>query len=178
VRGRKPCEMLLRPEDVPILEALVHSGKTEQRVAKRAGILLGLAAGKRTAPIAGRVERDEATVWRVARRYEARGLQAVYDAPRSGRPRRVFPPGANADRESGLHKAGRSRAVLDPLVGADTAAGGDQTRDPRHDPLHDGGPHPCGSLVAASSVAILEDDGVGRGGNPAGEPRAVVLRAC
>lgn len=106
MRGRKPRRVPLHPEDIPVLEALIRRPKTEQRVAKRASILLSLAAGERTALLAGRVHRDEATVWRVARRYEERGLEAVYDAPRSGRSRRISPPAASADREPGLYQTG------------------------------------------------------------------------
>lgn len=105
MRGRKPREVVLCPEDIPVLESLVRKGKTEQRVAKRAGILLSLAAGERTDPIAEHVDRNKATVWRVARRYEERGLQAIYDAPRPGHPRQIPPLGARPDRESGLLKA-------------------------------------------------------------------------
>lgn len=130
MRGRKPRQVALHPEDVPVLEALVRSGKTEQRVAKRADILLSLAGGKRIVPLAERVGRDESTVWRVCRRYEKRGLQAVYDAPRPGRLRRISPPGTGAHRESRLHQAGRLRSELDPLVGEDAAARGHQAGDP------------------------------------------------
>jgi transposase len=97
MRGRRPRPLVLRPDDVPILHALVRSGKTEQRVARRAHILLTMAEGERTADLATQLEQDEATVWRVCRRYEQRGLQAVHDAPRSGRPRAISPPGAGSD---------------------------------------------------------------------------------
>jgi transposase len=97
MRGRNPRSLVLRPEDVPVLHTLVRCGTTEQRVARRASILLTMAQGERTARVATRMETDEATVWRVCRRYEQRGLQAVYDAPRSGRPRAISPPGAGPD---------------------------------------------------------------------------------
>jgi transposase len=97
MRGRRPRPLVLRSEDIPALKALVRNGKTEQRVARRAHILLTMAEGERTAQLAARWEQDEATVWRVCRRYEQRGLQAVFDAPRSGRPRAISPPGAGAD---------------------------------------------------------------------------------
>ena len=97
MRGRRPRPLVLRVEDLPVLQALVRHGKAEQRVARRAHILLTMAEGERTAHLATRLEQDEATVWRVCRRYEQRGLQAVYDAPRSGRPRAISPPGASAD---------------------------------------------------------------------------------
>ncbi|MCL5959422.1 MAG: helix-turn-helix domain-containing protein [Chloroflexi bacterium] len=160
MRGRKPREVNLHPEDVPVLESLVRKGKTEQRVAKRASILLALAAGGRTASVAGHMDRDQATVWRIARRYEERGLQAVYDAARPGRPRQIPPPGTSADRESGLFEPWRPRPEFDPLVGVNSAAGGHQTRDYRHDSLQDGGPHPGSGFVAAASMALLEDDSV------------------
>jgi hypothetical protein len=47
--------------------------------------------------VSERVEHDPATLWRICRRYEERGLAAVHDAPRSGRPPRIFPPPADAD---------------------------------------------------------------------------------
>jgi len=97
MRGRKPRPLQLRTEDVPVLQGLLRSGKTEQRVAQRAQILLTMAQGERTTRLATRLEKDEATVWRVCRRYEQRGLQALYDAPRSGRPRAISPPAAGAD---------------------------------------------------------------------------------
>ena len=96
MRGRKPRGMELKPEDVPTLEALVHSGKTEQRTARRARVLLGMHQGERVRHLSERVEQDPSTVWRVCRRYEERGIAAVYDAPRSGRPPEISPPYANA----------------------------------------------------------------------------------
>jgi len=76
----------LKQEDIPELEALVNRGKTEQRVARRARTLLAMHQGKRVKETSERVEQDPATTWRLCRRYEVRGLQAAYDAPRSGRP--------------------------------------------------------------------------------------------
>jgi len=92
MRGRKPRSVKLEPEDVVELEALLRSGKTEQRTARRARILLGVHRGERVKPLSTRIEQDPATVWRVCRRYEERGIEAVHDAPRSGRPARFSPP--------------------------------------------------------------------------------------
>lgn len=97
MRGRKPRGVELKPEDVPKLEALVHSGKTEQRTARRARVLLGMRRGERVKQLSERVEQDPSTVWRVCRRYEERGIEAVYDAPRSGRPPEISPPRAGTD---------------------------------------------------------------------------------
>ena len=84
-------------EDVPQIEALVRSGKTEQRTAYRARILLAMHKDERVAPLSERIERDPSTIWRICRRYEERGIDAVYDAPRSGRPLRISPPHPDAD---------------------------------------------------------------------------------
>lgn len=97
MQGRKPRGVELKPEDIAPLEGLVRSGKTEQRTAYRARVLLALHQGERVAPVSARVEHDPATLWRICRRYEERGLAAVHDAPRSGRPPRIFPPPADAD---------------------------------------------------------------------------------
>ncbi|MBM4432004.1 MAG: helix-turn-helix domain-containing protein [Chloroflexi bacterium] len=71
---------------------MIRTGKTEQRVARRARILLGIHRGERVKELSKRVEEDPSTIWRVCRRYEKRGIEAVYDAPRSGRPPEISPP--------------------------------------------------------------------------------------
>lgn len=91
MRGRKAKEFLLLDEDLAMLQKLVRDGRTEQRVARRARILLMRANGERVQVVATKVEDAPSTVWRVCQRYKERGLEAVYDAPRSGRPR-VFSP--------------------------------------------------------------------------------------
>jgi len=89
-RTSRPLVMIL--EDERTLRALIRNGKTEQRVARRARILLTMAKGEeRVADLAARVEQDPSTIWRVCRRYEERGLQAVYHAPGAGRKRRFSP---------------------------------------------------------------------------------------
>jgi transposase len=95
--GRKPKTIVLLAEHLTVLRELAQSGKTEQRVARRARILLAMADGARVAPVAAKFDRDPATIWRICRRYEERGLKAVHDAPRSGRRRAISPPGAGAD---------------------------------------------------------------------------------
>jgi len=97
MHGRKPRGVELKPQDVPRIEALVRSGKTQQRTAYRARILLAMHKDERVAPLSEHIERDPSTIWRVCRRYEKRGIDAVYDAPRSGRPPRISPPHTGAD---------------------------------------------------------------------------------
>ncbi len=94
MRGRRPRGVELKPDHIPQLEALLRSGKTEQRTARRTRVLLGIHQGEGVKPLSEKVELDPSTLWRVCRRYEERGIEAVYDAPRSGRPPEISPPGA------------------------------------------------------------------------------------
>jgi transposase len=90
--GRKPDQFVLKQEDRPILQDLLRNGHTRQRVARRARILLGRADAQRVNSLADQVAQDRSTVWRVCQRYCQGGLEAaLYDAPRSGRPR-IFSP--------------------------------------------------------------------------------------
>jgi transposase len=92
MRGRKPETFVLKAKDKPILHELLRDGQLNQRVARRARILLCRAGDQRVIQVADKVDRNSSTVWRVCERYRQDGLAtALYDAPRSGRPR-VFPP--------------------------------------------------------------------------------------
>lgn len=92
MRGRKPIGISLSPEHVVALQQLVRSGKTEQRVARRARILLAMHWQERVGPIAEHLEQHRTTVWRLCQRYKRYGLQAILDAPRSRRKRRLVSP--------------------------------------------------------------------------------------
>ena len=83
--GRKARPFTLQPDDRARLEKLVRQGKTEQRVARRARLLLDMDRGIAVGKLAEMVGMDPASVWRVCRRYEARGIDAIFDAQRSGR---------------------------------------------------------------------------------------------
>jgi hypothetical protein len=93
MRGRKPDRFVLTPKDKAFLRGLLCDGQTPLKVARRAQILLGRAnAQQRIVWLGEKIELDEATIWRVCERYRAGGLEAaLYDAPRTGRPR-VFSP--------------------------------------------------------------------------------------
>jgi len=98
MRGRKPDPLILKPKEVIELQALLRDGHTPQRVARRARILLARADDARVEPVAAQVGQDPATIWRVCERYRQGGLPAaLYDAPRSGRPRTFFRAGAPAN---------------------------------------------------------------------------------
>ena len=93
MRGRKPEPFRLKAKDQSYLRELLRDGQTPLKVAQRAQILLGRTdAEQRIGWLGEKVEQDRATIWRVCARYAQGGLAAaLYDAPRSGRPR-VFPP--------------------------------------------------------------------------------------
>src|SRR3989304_2889689 len=93
MHGRQPDKFVLEPEDETFLHELLRDGQTPWRIARRAQILLGRANEQQRVVLLGdKVEQDEATIWRVCERYQQGGLEAaLYDAPRSGRPR-VFSP--------------------------------------------------------------------------------------
>jgi len=85
---RKPPHLIqLTQQDRQELERLVRNGRTEQRVARRARVLLAMEdTATVVAELAQRVEMERSAIWSLCRRYEARGWQAVFDAPRGGRP--------------------------------------------------------------------------------------------
>src|SRR5437763_989415 len=88
--GRRPWrhEIDLSPDDVGYLEQLLRDGRTEQRVARRARILLAMADPATVVQdLADRLDVERTTIWHLCRRYEEAGVQVVGDAPRDGRPR-------------------------------------------------------------------------------------------
>ncbi len=89
MRGRKPDRFVLKRKDQICLQELLRDGQTPLQVARRAQILLGRADQRqRVIVLRDKVDHDPATIWRVCERYRQGGLDAaLYDAPRSGRPR-------------------------------------------------------------------------------------------
>lgn len=98
MRRRPPHGIELAEDDHRYLESLVYTGRTEQRVARRARILLAMAEPTTIVQdLAGGLGQARNTIWQVCRRYEAMGVEAVFDAPRSGRPWEVSPPATGGD---------------------------------------------------------------------------------
>jgi hypothetical protein len=96
--SHKPAALKLKPKDVINLRRLLRDGHTAQRVAQRVRILLACAQHEPPQAVAAKVGQNRTTIWRVCELYRQDGLEAaLYDAPRSGRPRVFFPtraPGA------------------------------------------------------------------------------------
>lgn len=98
MRGRQPERLQLKPKDARELRRLLRDGHTPQRVAQRARILLACARAQSRQQVASQVDQHRTTVWRVCNRYDQAGLlAALYDAPRTGRPRVFSPPPAPPD---------------------------------------------------------------------------------
>jgi hypothetical protein len=80
------------------LDSLLSDGRTEQRVARRARILLAMTDPETVVErLAEQVAQTRVAIWKLCRRYEEVGLEAVFDAPRSGRPWEISPLGASRD---------------------------------------------------------------------------------
>ena len=103
MRRRPPRLIELSNSDYEDLESLIRDGRTEQRVARRARILLAMTNPETIVQeLAERVYQAPNTIWQVCRRYEEVGIDSVFDAPRSGRPRVFSPLATGRDRAVGL----------------------------------------------------------------------------
>jgi transposase len=99
MRRHPPHAIELSEDDAAYLEQLVRDGRTAQRVARRARILLAMADPETVVrDLADRVEVDRTTIWSLCRRYEEVGVEVVEDAPRPGRPRTISPSATGGHR--------------------------------------------------------------------------------
>src|SRR3990172_4454406 len=86
--SRQATAVELSGEDRRTLETWVRSGSTQQRLVKRARIVLAAAQGEATRSIASRLGVYPTTVSKWRMRFAARGLPGLADAPRPGAPKR------------------------------------------------------------------------------------------
>lgn len=86
MKGRKPAEYKLNEIDRRHLNEIVKDGQLIQRVANRARALLALDRGERIVDILPWVGMSRMAVWLLWRRYLERGVDAIFDDERSGRP--------------------------------------------------------------------------------------------
>lgn len=73
------------------VEKLAHSRKAEARLVQRAAVVWRCLQGQPTGAIAAECKLDRRTVHQWLRRFDAGGLDALKDAPRSGRPATYSP---------------------------------------------------------------------------------------
>ena len=92
MRRRLPHLIELSDEDHSFFEQLARNGRTQQRIAHRARVLMAMADSDTSVQqLADRFGLARNTIWYLCRRYEQTGVDAVFDAPRSGRPRLISP---------------------------------------------------------------------------------------
>ena len=78
--------IVLADSDRLTLKSWAAAGSTEQRLAFRARVILGLAEGLSAAEVAERCDTRLATISKWRGRFSKAGLQGLADAPRSGKP--------------------------------------------------------------------------------------------
>jgi DNA invertase Pin-like site-specific DNA recombinase len=76
-RGRKPRRVVIASCDQAVLHWVATARALPRYQARRAKIVLAMAAGARTQQVAREFGCDEATVWRICRRYEQHGLTGL-----------------------------------------------------------------------------------------------------
>jgi GTP-sensing pleiotropic transcriptional regulator CodY len=87
MRRRKPKIIRLSQSDAREIERLLDDGRTEQRIVRRGRVLLAMKNSRTVvSDLCQQVGMTRFGIWRICRRYESAGLNAVYDEPRSGRP--------------------------------------------------------------------------------------------
>jgi biotin operon repressor len=158
MRGRKPHLASLSESDRGALQRIIRRGKTEQRVARRARVLLAMEKPQtRVERLAEHLEMGRTTIWELCRRYEGSGIEAIYDSPRLGRPRVFSPLGESSDRATCLLRAGRYRIGDDPLVNKNSGEDSGRTGDSSRYSAFYNFPSLEDSGSAASSQSILEN---------------------
>ncbi len=86
-----------------------------QRVANRARALLALDRGERIVDIVRWLAISRASLWYLWQRYLERGVEAIFDEERSGRPAVFSLSRKSQHRACRLHRSARLWARVDPL---------------------------------------------------------------
>lgn len=107
MKGRKPLEYKLRSADRRYLSEIATDGQLIQRVANRARALLALDRGERIADIRHWLGLSRMGLWHLWQRYQVRGVKAIFDEERSGRPPVFSPSSMHSNRAYGLHRSSR-----------------------------------------------------------------------
>lgn len=98
MRRRQPHLIALTEADRNTLQELIHDGRIQQRIARRARVLLAMEDSATVVQeLAQRVAMTRTGIWRLCRRYEKEGITVVEAAPQSGKPRHFSPLSAGAN---------------------------------------------------------------------------------
>ena len=126
MKGRKPDEYKLSASDKRYLNEVVTDGQMIQRVANRARALLALDRGERIVEIVRWIGVSRTGLWYLWQRYLERGVEAIFDEERNGRPPVFSPAGTSHDRACRLHGSDRVWSASDPLGRSHPPASGDR----------------------------------------------------
>jgi hypothetical protein len=110
MKGRKPFEYKLEENDRHFLQEIATDGRVVQRIAIRARALLALDRGERICEIVRWTGLTRMALWYLWQRYTRRGVKAIFDAERSGRP---SVPASGSRREQLDHPADTELPVFD-----------------------------------------------------------------
>lgn len=97
MEGCKPFVYRFRAAERHYLQEIVGDGQQQQRVATRARTVLALDRGERIVEIRRWLGVSRMGVWHLWQRYQHRGVAAILDGERSGRPVGFSPAGAGPD---------------------------------------------------------------------------------
>jgi hypothetical protein len=97
MKGRKPFVYRRRAAERCYLRVLVGEGQQSQRVAMRARAVLALDRGERLVEILHWLGVSRMGIWPLWQRSQQRGVTAIFDGERSGRPVVFSPAGAGPD---------------------------------------------------------------------------------
>jgi hypothetical protein len=103
MKGRKPHAYQLSDADRQYFQAILADGRVIQRVANRAQALLALDRGEHIPAIVHWLGWSRMGLWYLWQRYEQYGVEAIFDAERSGRPPIFSPAAARAHRAHRVH---------------------------------------------------------------------------
>jgi hypothetical protein len=93
MRGRKPRPLTIAPADLPVLRLIAQGNGLPWYQVRRAQIVIGMAAGRRSAELSQETGCDTSTIWRLCRRYEQGGLSGLLA---DGRKKRLTPVSSSA----------------------------------------------------------------------------------
>lgn len=90
MRRRPPHPISLKKAEHKELQRILRDGRAEQRVARRSRVLLAMDDPATIVDeLSEQVAMTRVGIWYICRRYETIGLDAIFDAPRAGRPREI-----------------------------------------------------------------------------------------
>src|SRR3989442_9071643 len=115
MKGRRPLEYRLDETERYFLQEVAAEGQLRQRVTTRARALLALDRGERIGEIVRWLGLSRMGLWHLWQRYLQRGVEAIFDVERSGRPLIFSPAAAGHDRADGVYGAQGLWPALAPL---------------------------------------------------------------